>query len=467
MNIPAAFRCAILTASLIAPLVLPLGVQAQPKHYLIKGSGPAVYFNADDGKRYVFPNESVFKSWYPVSANIALVSDTELAALPLGGNVTYRPGSKLVKITTDPRVYAISRYGVLHWITSETLAASLYGTDWNTKVADVPDTFFINYIVGYQVDAASQYSASTELAAAPTPQENMRPIGYVPPLASATTTTPNPARVDVSLSTSQAALNQSVSVVATVNGSTVPISRIDIRAESSPAILTTCLNTTTCSHMFTVATAPMSERYYAEAKDTAGATFQTPVWNRPSLMVSAASNQIQISATPQTVIVGSRASFSSDASKIGSISSHKILALIPGEPVPVLWKDCGATNYCAGSSPFYRTTSLYSQVTTGGQTLASPPVSVQVVGGEPPKATLTVTGHPSKNQVQINVDAPYGEMINATSLVDGTSINNTILAICQGSCTVVLQVNLPGSVTAFTWVGGKYERSNTITVSPE
>ena len=31
---------------------------------LIKASQPAVYYLADDGKRYVFPNERIYFSWY-------------------------------------------------------------------------------------------------------------------------------------------------------------------------------------------------------------------------------------------------------------------------------------------------------------------------------------------------------------------------------------------------------------------
>ena len=71
-----------------------------------------------------------------------------MAAIPLGSNVVKRPGTYLVKIQTDPKVYAVEPYGVLRWITTEALAASLYGADWASKVVDVEPTFFINYQVG-------------------------------------------------------------------------------------------------------------------------------------------------------------------------------------------------------------------------------------------------------------------------------------------------------------------------------
>ena len=115
---------------------------------LIKGSQAAVYYCANDGKRYVFPNEKVYFTWYADFSGVLVISDAELAAIPVGGNVTYRPGSRLVKITTDPKVYAVYHGGILRWVTTEDLAASLYGPDWNTKIDDISDAFFVNYTVG-------------------------------------------------------------------------------------------------------------------------------------------------------------------------------------------------------------------------------------------------------------------------------------------------------------------------------
>jgi len=119
---------------------------------LIKASGPAVYYYSADGNRYVFPNEKTYFSWYADFSSVVTITDAELAAILIGGNVTIRPGTKLVKITTDPKTYAVSsRCGMLHWIESETIAEALYGTDWNTRIVDVPDAFFVDYEVGSSV----------------------------------------------------------------------------------------------------------------------------------------------------------------------------------------------------------------------------------------------------------------------------------------------------------------------------
>lgn len=129
---------------------------------LIKGSLSAVYFYGDDGKRYVFPNDKVFFSWYSDFSSVKEITDAELAAIQIGGNVTYRPGTKLVKVTSDPRVYAVSGHGVLRWITSEELAKRLYGADWAKQVHDLSDSLFGDYEVGSSIASDDSYHPETE-----------------------------------------------------------------------------------------------------------------------------------------------------------------------------------------------------------------------------------------------------------------------------------------------------------------
>jgi len=115
---------------------------------LIKGSLPAVYYCGADGKRYVFTNDRVYFTWYTDFSTVKIISDTDLAKIPLGDNITYRPGVKMVKAQTDPKVYAVSRGGLLRWISSEAIAKQLYGNDWNKIIDYIPDAFWINYQLG-------------------------------------------------------------------------------------------------------------------------------------------------------------------------------------------------------------------------------------------------------------------------------------------------------------------------------
>ncbi|MFA5318654.1 MAG: fibronectin type III domain-containing protein [Patescibacteria group bacterium] len=127
---------------------------------LIKGSDSAVYYYAADGNRYVFPNSKTFNSWFVDFLKVSVITDEEMAQIPLKGNVTYRPGIRMVKITTNPEVYAVAKGGILRSLKTEAMAEQLYGADWNKKIDDVPDSFFTNYIIGAPIEIAEDYIPS-------------------------------------------------------------------------------------------------------------------------------------------------------------------------------------------------------------------------------------------------------------------------------------------------------------------
>lgn len=132
----------------------------------------SVYYHGADGKRHAFPNAKVYFSWYADFSTVQEVSANEMAGLQLGKQVTYRPGTTLVKFTTVAKVYAVSQRGLLRWITSETVASQLYGNDWNTRVHDISDAFYTDYSFGPDVVTADQYSPSAETAGTPTIDAN-------------------------------------------------------------------------------------------------------------------------------------------------------------------------------------------------------------------------------------------------------------------------------------------------------
>lgn len=160
----------------IGLFAMPLSVAAASTGDLIKlqcaagatASDPckAVYYLGTDSKRYVFPNEKTYKTWYADFSGVKIVSATELASYMIGGNVTYRPGVKLVKITTSPKVYAVAANGTLREIGSEAVAKALYGDSWATMVQDIPDSFWVNYTVGAAISAAGDYDTAAATSAA-------------------------------------------------------------------------------------------------------------------------------------------------------------------------------------------------------------------------------------------------------------------------------------------------------------
>src|SRR3989339_1163970 len=124
----------------------------------------AVHYLGANGKRYVFPNEKTYKTWYADFSSVKEISQTEMESYPIGGNATYRPALKMVKITTDPKVYAVAKGGTLRWVQTEAIAVALYGSTWNKQIDDVPDVFFTNYTLGGDVTGTSSFDKVAETA---------------------------------------------------------------------------------------------------------------------------------------------------------------------------------------------------------------------------------------------------------------------------------------------------------------
>ena len=117
----------------------------------------AVYYYGDDGKRHVFPNESVFFTWYTNFDDVVEVSQDFMSSLTIGKNVTYRPGSVVVKFDSSSKVYAIEADHTLRHYTTLSLLKSDYGTYWTNVLAKVPDALYSNYTIGAEIDSTNDY----------------------------------------------------------------------------------------------------------------------------------------------------------------------------------------------------------------------------------------------------------------------------------------------------------------------
>lgn len=147
---------------------------------LFKESGStAVYYYADNGKRYVFPTQAIYFSWYSNFSAIKTVSHSTVTSIPLGGNVLAKPGTYLVQFVSmdtpfrvlDPKVYVLTATGQLRWITSASVAVSLYGSVWESKIIAVPEVYKTNYgnaVPGADVNSVSDYNKASIEAAVPT-----------------------------------------------------------------------------------------------------------------------------------------------------------------------------------------------------------------------------------------------------------------------------------------------------------
>ncbi len=121
----------------------------------------AVYYYGNDGKRHVFPNESVFYTWYNNFDDVVEVSDDFMASLSIGKNVTYHPGSVVVKFDSSASVYAVEADHTLRHYTTLSLLKSDYGSIWTDYLAKVPDTLYGNYTVGSVIDSTNDYDRGT------------------------------------------------------------------------------------------------------------------------------------------------------------------------------------------------------------------------------------------------------------------------------------------------------------------
>lgn len=147
---------------------------------LIRGeSFSAVYYMGADGFRYVFPNDKAYFTWYSDFDDVIVITDAELAKIQIGGNITYKPGVKMVKINTDPKTYAVDLNGTLRHVTSEAVAVALYGSSWNKEIDDVADGFFPNYTIGEPIMSSSEYNSVTVEASVSTINADKELMGSV------------------------------------------------------------------------------------------------------------------------------------------------------------------------------------------------------------------------------------------------------------------------------------------------
>ncbi len=138
---------------------------------LIKSKdNPAVYYYGADGKRHTFTSELIYKSYYSDFSKVKVIPKEQLAGLPLGSNVRLRPGTWLVKIESDPKVYAVEPGGKLRWIKNEEIAKALYGPNWNKKIIDISVALFNNYTIAepisekkHPTSALIKYKGSSDI----------------------------------------------------------------------------------------------------------------------------------------------------------------------------------------------------------------------------------------------------------------------------------------------------------------
>lgn len=425
---------------------------------LIKGPGEAVYYYGHTSKRYVFPNLKTYLTWYGDFLNIKIISAEALAAIPIGGNVTYRPGVKLVKVTTDPKVYAVSSQGTLRWVTSETVAKNLYGLDWNTKVDDVPDAFFTNYMIGADIVNASDFSPAAQTAAAVDINTDKKLAGLSPPLVTkedGRTGTSTPPVPTMSTSTPELIFTVSKSKVQagdieTLNASLQdPVGVVKIEFFFDGALVKTCASTA-CVADVLIPTSGTKSSYITEARATK--TNSQVVSQTVTILVQAdGSNLVTVRVGQPTIASGQAASAIAEADV--SLAVNRIDIYLDGNII----KGCATgARICRWSEYFTGTTGsahpVFAKVTDNlGRTYVSKTVTLMIGINDLPGVTVS----PAKSTIYT------GEMVEVTVAAsdnDGIASievmkDGAVLKKCDSAapCTAMTGPwNVAGTVLNFT-----------------
>lgn len=115
---------------------------------LIKGTSFSAVYLLEEGKRKPFPSEQVFFTHFSSFDDVEVLTDAELAAIPIGSPVLPKEGS-LIKIQSLAPVYLVSLtsagYVITH-IPNEAAAAEQFGENWAGLVMDVEPTLFRYFI---------------------------------------------------------------------------------------------------------------------------------------------------------------------------------------------------------------------------------------------------------------------------------------------------------------------------------
>jgi len=130
---------------------------------LIRTAQAKTVYYVSEGKRYIFLNESMYKSWFSDFSDVIIVNEKELARYLIGGFVKPRPNTMMFKITSDPKVYLVSEKGELRWLINESVASQIFGSNWARKVVDISDAEIAGFKMGTSVTSLENFDQLRKL----------------------------------------------------------------------------------------------------------------------------------------------------------------------------------------------------------------------------------------------------------------------------------------------------------------
>ena len=108
----------------------------------------SIYYIDEDLMRHPFWGPKSFFTYADSFNEISWVTDATLSTMTISTPMIPKAGVVLVKIQSDPKVYAIDEGNILRWVPDEDTALTLYGASWADYVIDLEPTIFSNFTVG-------------------------------------------------------------------------------------------------------------------------------------------------------------------------------------------------------------------------------------------------------------------------------------------------------------------------------
>lgn len=114
---------------------------------LVKGLGPAIYYNGADGYLHPFLDGTTYNTWYTDFSDITVISDVALQQYEIGSPVCLRQGTQLLKFKGLNKVYAVEPGCRLRPVRSETEAYIFYGPSWGKRVVEMDPIYRSLYTI--------------------------------------------------------------------------------------------------------------------------------------------------------------------------------------------------------------------------------------------------------------------------------------------------------------------------------
>ncbi len=106
------------------------------------------YWLVQGGQRWQLVDRDVAGTWDKTIVTPKAACAGSVTALPEGGTLGFRAGTRLIKVAGSGTVYALGTNGVVHPISNPAIAAQWYGRYWSTTVRTVSKETFAKFTVG-------------------------------------------------------------------------------------------------------------------------------------------------------------------------------------------------------------------------------------------------------------------------------------------------------------------------------